>query len=70
MLGGPNDGGTFQSVHELSRGQTFLIGPCIAVTLIDIVGERVRLGVSAPPHVGVSRKEEAQQQNLRGNDAS
>jgi carbon storage regulator CsrA len=64
MLGGPEDGGTFQSVHELSRGQSFAIGPCIVVAVIDIAGQQVKLGVHAPPHLGVHRKEAVQ--NARG----
>jgi sRNA-binding carbon storage regulator CsrA len=64
MLGGPEDGGTFQSVHELSRGQSFTIGPCIVVTLVEVVGQQIRLGVHAPPHLGVHRKEAAQ--NAKG----
>ncbi len=67
MLAGPNDGGTFQSVHELARGQSFAIGPCVVVTVMDIRGEKVHLGVHAPPHVEVRRKE-AVQQKTKGND--
>jgi sRNA-binding carbon storage regulator CsrA len=70
MFGGPTDGGTFQSAHEMSKGQMFRIGESVAVTLIDIVANKARLGVNAPPHMDVIRKEKAQQQNLRGNDAS
>lgn len=70
MFGGANDGGTFQSAHEMSKGQMFRIGENIAVTLIEVVGNKARLGVNAPPHLTVIRKEKAQQQNLRGNDAS
>jgi sRNA-binding carbon storage regulator CsrA len=69
MLGGPNDGGTFQSVHELSRGQSFPIGPCIVVTLLDVRGDKVHLGIHAPPHLQVCRREVAQQQNTPGTDA-
>jgi len=64
MLGGPEDGGTFQAVHELSRGQSFTIGPCVLVTLLEVVGQQVRLGVHAPPHLGVHRKEAVQ--NAKG----
>jgi sRNA-binding carbon storage regulator CsrA len=51
MLGGPNDGGTFQTAHELSRGQSFSIGPCVIVTLLEIKDQQVRLGIprAAPP---------------------
>jgi sRNA-binding carbon storage regulator CsrA len=57
MIGGPQDGGTFQQVHELSAGQSFGVGPLIVVTLLDIRGDEVNLGISAPPHVPVSRSE-------------
>ena len=66
MLGGPNDGGTFQQVHELIRGQTFPIGPCIVVSVLEINGTQVRLGVNAPRHLGVCRKEAIQK--AKGND--
>jgi carbon storage regulator CsrA len=64
MLGGPEDGGTFQAVHELARGQSFAIGPCIVVAVLEIAGQQVRLGVHAPPHLGVHRKEAVQ--NAKG----
>jgi carbon storage regulator CsrA len=57
MLGGPSDGGTFQSVHELSKGQSFPIGPMIQITLVEVRGEVVRLGVQCPPHLALHRKE-------------
>lgn len=57
MLGGPNDGGTFQSAHELSKGQSFPIGPMIQVTLVEVRGGMVRIGINAPPHLALHRKE-------------
>jgi len=66
MMGGANDGGTFQSVHELSRGQSFAIGPCIVVSLIEIRGQSARFGVRAPRHLGVCKKESVQK--AKGND--
>ena len=66
MLGGPNDGGTFQTAHELSRGQSFSIGPCVIVTLLEIKDQHVRLGIHAPRHLGVCRKETVSK--TKGND--
>ena len=68
MLGGANDGGTFQSAHELARGQSFAIGPCIIVTMLEIKGDHVRLAVHAPRHLGVCRKEAVGNQETKGND--
>jgi len=38
-------------------GQSVMIGDSIQVTLIEIRGEQVRLGISAPMSVSVRRKE-------------
>lgn len=66
MLGGPNDGGTFQNAHELARGQSFAIGPCVIVTLLEIKDQQIRLGIHAPRHLGVCRKETVSK--AKGND--
>jgi sRNA-binding carbon storage regulator CsrA len=58
MLGGPEDGATFQQVHELSRGQSFAIGPMIVVSLVEVRGHEVQLGVQHPAHIAVLRKEQ------------
>jgi carbon storage regulator len=34
-----------------------MIGDDIEITVVDIRGEKVRLGINAPPHVPVHRKE-------------
>ena len=44
-------------VLSRERGETVNIGDEIEVTVIDIRGDKVRLGVSAPRHVSVHRKE-------------
>ena len=44
-------------VLSRERGETVNIGDEIEVTVIDIRGDKVRLGVSAPRHVTVHRKE-------------
>jgi sRNA-binding carbon storage regulator CsrA len=64
ILGGPNDGAPFNTVHELTVGQSCHFGPHVAVTVVEVRGETVRLGVLAPAHVPVYRKEQVDQ--LRG----
>jgi carbon storage regulator len=43
----------------LSRkfGETIVIGNSITVTVMEVQGDRVRLGISAPPEVTVHREE-------------
>lgn len=64
ILGGPHDGEPFNTAHELSAGQSCHFGPHVAVTVVEIRGQTVRLGVLAPAHVPVYRKEQVDQ--LRG----
>ncbi|HAU38223.1 MAG TPA: carbon storage regulator [Phycisphaerales bacterium] len=44
-------------VLSRQRDETIVIGDDIEITVVDIRGEKVRLGISAPPHVPVHRKE-------------
>jgi carbon storage regulator len=39
------------------RNQQIVIGENIIVTVIEIRGDKVRLGIEAPPHVPVHRQE-------------
>jgi len=39
------------------RDQTITIGDDIEITIVDVRGDKVRLGISAPAHVAVHRKE-------------
>ena len=44
-------------VLSRQRDETIIIGDDIEITIVDIKGEKVRLGISAPAHVSVHRKE-------------
>ena len=44
-------------VLSRQRDQTIMIGDDVEITIVDIRGEKVRLGINAPPHVPVHRKE-------------
>lgn len=39
------------------RDETIMIGDDIVVTVVDIRGDKVRLGISAPPNIPVHRQE-------------
>ncbi|MEX0777196.1 MAG: carbon storage regulator CsrA [Phycisphaeraceae bacterium] len=44
-------------VLSRQRDETIVIGDEIEITVVDIRGDKVRLGISAPRHVQVHRKE-------------
>jgi carbon storage regulator len=44
-------------VLSRQRNETILIGDGIEITIVDVRGQRVRLGITAPTHVTVFRKE-------------
>jgi carbon storage regulator len=44
-------------VLSRQRDETIMIGDDVQVTVVDIRGEKVRLGITAPPHIPVHRKE-------------
>ena len=44
-------------VLSRQRDETIMIGDEIEITVVDIRGEKVRLGINAPSHVPVHRKE-------------
>jgi carbon storage regulator len=39
------------------RDETIIIGDDIEITVVDIRGDKVRLGIQAPSHISVHRKE-------------
>jgi carbon storage regulator len=60
-------------VLSRQRDQSIVIGENIVVTIVDIRGDKVRLGIEAPTEVPVHRREvfEAiQQENLRASQLS
>ena len=44
-------------VLSRKRNESIIIGDSITVTIIDIVGDKVRLGIEAPREVPVHREE-------------
>lgn len=44
-------------VLSRQRDETIMIGDEIELTVVDIRGDKVRLGIKAPSHVAVHRKE-------------
>ena len=44
-------------VLSRERDQVVMIGDDVEVTVLDIRGDKVRLGINAPKHISVHRKE-------------
>lgn len=44
-------------VLSRQRDETIMIGDDIEITVVDIRGDKVRLGINAPPEISVHRKE-------------
>ena len=44
-------------VLSRQRDESIMIGDDIEITVVDVRGEKVRLGITAPSHVPVHRKE-------------
>ncbi|MDF2524809.1 MAG: hypothetical protein K0R31_2450 [Clostridiales bacterium] len=54
------------------KGQSIILGDDVEITIIDIQGDQVRLGVNAPKSVSIHRKEvymEIQEENKKAADA-
>jgi cytosine deaminase len=48
------------------REESVMIGHEVEVKVVDVRGDKVRLGFSAPPHVSVNRREVYEQKHPRG----
>lgn len=44
-------------VLSRQRDETIMIGDDVELTVVDIRGDKVRIGIKAPPHITVHRKE-------------
>ena len=44
-------------VLSRTRDETIMIGDDIEITVVDIRGDKVRIGINAPSHIAVHRKE-------------
>lgn len=44
-------------VLSRNRDEAIMIGDDIEISIVDIRGDRVRLGITAPTHISVHRKE-------------
>jgi len=44
-------------VLSRQKDETVMIGDDVEVAVVDIRGDKVRLGITAPPHIPVHRKE-------------
>lgn len=44
-------------VLSRTRDETIMIGDDIQITVVDIRGDKVRIGINAPSHIAVHRKE-------------
>ena len=44
-------------VLSRQRDETIMIGDDVEITVVDIRGDKVRLGINAPAHIAVHRKE-------------
>ena len=44
-------------VSSRQKDETIMIGDDVEITIVDIRGDKVKLGITAPSHVPVHRKE-------------
>jgi len=50
-------GGSLMLVLSRKRGETIMIGDKIEISVVDIRGNKVRIGITAPTKISVHRKE-------------
>ena len=54
-----------------SKGQSIMIGDEIVVTIVELVGDRVRFGVNAPANLAIVKGEGPAEQSIKvGTDVS
>jgi carbon storage regulator len=53
----PKEGANLMLVLSRQRDETIMIGDEVEITIVDIRGDKVRLGINAPRQVQVHRKE-------------
>lgn len=57
-------------VLSRQRDETIMIGDEIELTIVDIRGDKVRIGIKAPSHIAVHRKEVYEAIKKENEDAS
>lgn len=60
-------------VLSRQRDESIIIGDNVQITIVDIRGDKVRLGIEAPPEISVHRKEvfdAIQRENRKAADVS
>ena len=57
-------------VLSRQRDETIMIGDNVEITVVDIKGDKVRLGITAPTHIAVHRKEVYEAIKRENRDAS
>jgi carbon storage regulator len=56
-LSSPHGGDCLMLVLTRRVGEEIIIDGCIRVTVTAVKGEKVRIGITAPPHIRVDREE-------------
>jgi sRNA-binding carbon storage regulator CsrA len=57
LIGGPDDGMTIRERRELGVNGEVRIGSLITLTVTDISAQKAKIGVVAPKHIVVDKKE-------------
>ncbi len=57
LIGGPDDGLPIHEARELGVGGEVRLGDLVTLNLANIRGKSARIGVVAPAHVAIRRKE-------------